>query len=156
MPPSLIAPMRTHQWRNGPVVLEADNSCWYTLELLTKRSLFDAVREALDPDRETLNALWLMLWALTTSWRDREKISFPWTAEDRELGAMVPRSFVRTIPVGAALEEVEISLLDLLVECGLAGNVAGGAIAGPPAEPPPEPSLSTGDGGSISQQPSSD
>ena len=95
--------------------LAADHRAWYTLEMLTKRSFLRCIRRFCKSRSTQLQPGYLLLWALTSRHREKNRLSFPRTEQDKELGNLVPLSFVQILPTDVD----EWSSLKFLVLCVL-------------------------------------
>lgn len=148
------APFRTVRLGGASWDLVADTRFVYHLELLTKRSYSRSIRRFLSRSRKAKTPLFLLLWALSSKYREANRVQIERTAQDIELGALVPQAFVELVKL-PDVPEFEVAVLDLLLAAGFARWEA--VPEGKSADPiPSTPEWLTGvDESEPSPQPSS-
>lgn len=114
------APFRTFFLGADKWELTADHRAWYTLEMLTKRSFRRCIRRFCKARNTQLQPGYLLLWALTSRHREKNRISFVRTEQDRETGTLVPLSFVQILPTQVdEWSDLKFLVLSILEEAKL-------------------------------------
>lgn len=140
------APLRQVMIGKGLWDLRADHGAWYTLELITKRSYRAIVRRLLNSKSHRLEPLYLMLWALSSTYRVDQRMTITETDEDKRLKTTVPLRFVQQVDASIeGIDEIRAVVMDILVEAKLASwkvedkevvDSTAGEGQNPPAPPP--------------------
>lgn len=108
-----------------PPLAKANFRALIEIERVGGGSYIEVVNRFLSPRR--LEAVAVLLWGLTATYRYRQDLSHPLTEADRRSGFLVPESFLAQIPLPTDTDFVHNyeSVLSLLKEIGV-------------IEPPPE------------------
>lgn len=111
-----VAPTATVMLAGMPVSLHVDCRAACVLERATGLHKGQVVQQYLDSRQE--EPLNLLIWALSSRHRAKNRLRFERDDQDEDLKTIVPLSFLELLPSGSQRFELEKVVLELLKEAG--------------------------------------